>query len=308
MMQLDVPVTATLGTLITALVLASAITWGLRLRRPDGDWTELIARIRSWWVIVIGAAVALLVGEVLVLLVLALVSYLALKEYLSVIPTRRVDRWVMLVAYLAIPIQWYWIATQQYGLFIVWVPVYLFVAVSVVMVLRGETTGFLRSIGTLFWGLMTTVFAIGHMAYIYVLPNEASTGAGLLLMLLILAQGNDVAQYLWGRSVGRHKLAPTVSPNKTVEGFLGGAVTTIALAALIGPLLTPLPWFGALAAGAIIAVVGVFGDLTVSAVKRDLDVKDTGSLIAGHGGILDRVDSLIFAAPLFFHFVRYFYY
>lgn len=108
--------------------------------------------------------------------------------------------------------------------------------------------------------------------------------------------------------LGRHRLAPSVSPNKTVEGFLGGAATTIALAVVLGPLLTPLSWPMSLAAGAIISVSGVLGDLTVSAVKRDLGVKDTGMMIAGHGGVLDRIDSLIFAAPLFFHFVRYFYY
>lgn len=307
-MNIDPRVAITLAALLAVLIVAQSALWTLRRAKPDKDWTELSARIRSWWIIVLGASLALLLNSTVVLIALALVSYLALKEYFSMIPTRRVDRWVMLVAYLAIPTQWWWIATHQYGLFIVWVPVYLFILVSAVMVVRGATSGFLRSLGTLFFGMMISVFTIGHIAYLYVLPGHESTGAGLLLALLVLAQGNDVAQYLWGRMFGRHKLAPSVSPSKTVEGFLGGAATTIALAAGTGPLLTPLSLPMSLAAGAIIAVSGVLGDLTVSAVKRDLGVKDTGMMIAGHGGVLDRADSLIFAAPLFFHFVRYFYY
>jgi phosphatidate cytidylyltransferase len=144
-----------------------------------------------------------------------------------------------------------------------------------------------------------------------VLPDEAQPGpggAGLVLTLLILTQGNDVAQYCWGRMLGRRRIAPSVSPNKTVEGFLGGLLTTIVVAALLAPLLTPMPWTMALWVGALLAVMGFLGDLSVSAVKRDIGLKDTGNLIPGHGGILDRIDSLMFTAPLMFHIMRYFYY
>jgi phosphatidate cytidylyltransferase len=169
------------------------------------------------------------------------------------------------------------------------------------MVLRGETAGYLHALGTLFWGLMICVFAIGHVAYLYMLP----TGAGLLLALLVLTQGNDVAQYIWGRALGRRRIAPAVSPNKTVAGFLGGLLTTAVLAVLVVPVLTPLSWPVALAIGPLVAVSGFLGDLAMSAVKRDIGIKDTGRLIPGHGGVLDRVDSLIFTAPIFFHLVRY---
>lgn len=307
-MSIDPTVGFTVAAMVGILVVAEIVVFGLRRVAPGVERTELTQRIRSWWVIVLAGGVALVLDTTVVLILLALVSYLALKEYLSMIPTRRADRIVLLVAYLAIPTQWVWIAVRDYGIFIVWVPVYLFIAIPSVMVLRGETAGFLRALGTMFWGAMLSVFAIGHVAYLYVLPGDESSGAGLLLMLLLLTQGNDVAQYLWGRVLGRRRVAPTVSPNKTVEGFLGGLVTTTVVATVIGPLLTPLSWPMSLAAGAILAVTGFLGDLTVSAVKRDLGVKDTGSLIPGHGGVLDRVDSLIFAAPLFFHFVHYFYY
>lgn len=295
-------VVGTLGALACVLVIAEIAL--LRVRRQNRG--ELSRRIRSWWVIVLGTGLALLLGTVGVLVALALVSYLALKEYFSVVPIRQGDRVVLLVAYLAIPTQWWWISQHAYGLFIIWVPVYLFILLPSVMVLRGETAGFLRALGILFWGLMICVFAIGHVAYLYVLSADA--GAGLLLTLLVLTQGNDVAQYLWGRTLGRHRIAPTVSPHKTVEGFLGGLLTTTVLAVVIGPLLTPLTWPVALATGPLVAISGFLGDLAMSAVKRDIGIKDTGRLIPGHGGVLDRVDSLIFTAPLFFHLVRYVYY
>jgi phosphatidate cytidylyltransferase len=291
----------TLGALVGVLAIAEVVLRRVRHRRPANDYGELTRRIRSWWVIVLATGGALFLGPAGVLVGLALVSYLALKEYFSVVPIRQGDRVVLLVAYLAIPTQWWWIGQHAYGLFIIWVPVYLFIILPSVMVLRGETAGYLHALGTLFWGLMICVFAIGHVAYLSVLPD----GAGLLLALLVLTQGNDVAQYLWGRALGRRRIAPTVSPNKTVEGFLGGLLTTTVLAVSVGPLLTPLSWPVALATGPLVAVSGFLGDLAMSAVKRDIGIKDTGRLIPGHGGVLDRVDSLIFAAPLFFHLVRY---
>ena len=291
----------TFGGLGVALGIAEVVVFGLRRRQPERDHVELTRRIRSWWVILLATGVALLLGTAGVLVACALVSYLALKEYFSVVPIRPGDRVVLLMAYLAIPTQWWWISQHAYGLFIIWVPVYLFILLPSVMALRGETAGYLHALGTLFWGLMICVFAIGHVAYLYMLP----AGAGLLLALLVLTQGNDVAQYVWGRAIGRRRIAPAVSPNKTVEGFLGGLLTTTVLAVTIVPLLTPLSWPVALAVGPLVAISGFLGDLAMSAVKRDIGIKDTGRLIPGHGGVLDRVDSLIFTAPIFFHLVRY---
>jgi phosphatidate cytidylyltransferase len=173
----------------------------------------------------------------------------------------------------------------------------MFLFLPLALLVTGQTDGFLRAAGTLHWGLMTMVFAIGHAAYLLALPdsgNPAAGSAGLLLFLIFLTQFNDVAQYVWGKLFGRRKVAPAVSPNKTVEGLLGGVLTTTVLAWLIAPHLTPLVSWQAPAA-----------DVTISALKRDLGVKDSGSLIPGHGGVLDRVDSLTFTAPLFFHYIYY---
>jgi phosphatidate cytidylyltransferase len=300
-----------LGGIAATLALATSVATLLARMHPGTNYTELIQRIRSWWVMVGLFALAMVLSRTISLVFFAFVSFLALKEYLSLIPTRRADRRVLLWAYAAIPVQYLWIAKSWYGMFIIFIPVYVFLFLPMRMVLIGETKEFLRAAGTLHWGLMTTVFCLSHIAYLLVLPsagNPVAGGAGLVLYLVFLTQFNDVAQYVWGKTTGRHHVTPTVSPNKTWEGLIGGVVTTSALAILLAHWLTPLTTAESVIAGLLIGLSGFFGDVTVSALKRDLGVKDSGSLIPGHGGILDRVDSLTYTAPLFFHFVYYLHY
>ena len=304
------------------LLVASAVSIALIKLKPQKNWSELRARIRTWWVIAGLVAGSLLLSPQAAIWFFALVSFLALKEFFSLIPTRRADRRVMFWAYAAIPVQYAWIATGQYGMFIIFVPVYLFLLLPTRMILIGETKGFLQAIATVQWGLMGTVFFLSHATYLLVLnigehprvtpawPDDQVShypGPGLLLLLLILTQSNDVAQFMWGKSFGKHKISPTVSPNKTVEGFLGGLGTTVFLATLLGPAMTMFDYPRAAIAGLIIGVTGLLGDLNISALKRDLGVKDAGATLPGHGGVLDRIDSLIFTAPVFFHFVRFCY-
>jgi phosphatidate cytidylyltransferase len=297
--------------LFSILVAASLVVWALRRARPERDLGELVLRVKSWWVMASVFTLAMVLSPRASVVFLGLMSFLSLKEYLSLIPTRRADRRVLFWAYLAIPLQYLWVAIGWYGMFIVFIPVYVFLLLPMRMVLIGETSGFLRSAGTLHWGLMMTVFNLSHVAYLLALPaaqNPAGGGAGLVLTLVFLTQFNDVAQYVWGKSFGRHKVIPKVSPNKTWEGLLGGLATTIGLASLVGPWLTPLTRPEAVLFGLMIGLGGFIGDVTISAVKRDLGIKDTGALIPGHGGILDRVDSLTYTAPLFFHVLRYLHY
>jgi phosphatidate cytidylyltransferase len=292
------------------LAAASAIVFTIS-RRSQKDMSELVQRTVSWWVMVAIFTIAFLVSSTISIIVFALVSFLALKEYFSMIPTRRADRRVLFWAYLSIPLQYFWVYDGYYGMFAVFIPVYMFLFLPFASLLSQQTDGFLRSVGTLNWGLMLCVFSISHAAFLLILPatpGNATGGPGLLLFLIFLTQFNDVAQYTWGKLFGRHKIIPGVSPNKTWEGFLGGVATTFVLALLTAPLVTPFDLLQAAAAGLLIPVAGFVGDVTVSALKRDLGVKDTGSLIPGHGGILDRIDSLTYTAPLFFHFTRYFYY
>jgi phosphatidate cytidylyltransferase len=293
------------------LALASLISIALVRAKPERDYTELRLRIKTWWLIVAVFAVAVLFNRTVSVTVLGFVSFLAFKEYLSLVPTRRADHRVLFWAYLAIPIQFYWVWMGWYGMFIIFIPVFMFLVLPMRMILIGETQGFLRAIGTLHWGLMITVFGLSHAAFMLVLPaeiNPAGGAMGLLIYLVFLTEINDVAQYLWGKSFGKRKISPKVSPNKTVAGFLGGLLTTTALAVVLAPFLTPLARYEALGAGVLIGLGGFVGDVTISALKRDIGVKDSGSLLPGHGGILDRLDSLTYTAPLFFHYVYYLHY
>jgi phosphatidate cytidylyltransferase len=295
------------GVLAVATAAASTFaSW-----RPQRDYRELLARVWTWWLMIGVFSIALMLGRTAMLVFLGLVSFLALKEYLSVIPTRRSDRRVLLWAYLAIPVQYYWVGTEWYGMFVIFIPIYMFLLLPLPMLVVGETQGFLKAIGTLHWGLMATVFSVSHAAFLLVLPsagNPMGGGAGLLLFLLILTETNDVAQYVWGKTLGRFKVVPKVSPGKTWEGLVGGVATTAALSAALAPWLTPLTLQHAIIVGLLLGAAGFVGDITISAIKRDLGIKDSGAMLPGHGGILDRLDSLTYTAPVFFHFVRYFYF
>jgi phosphatidate cytidylyltransferase len=300
-----------LAGIAALLVLATVVTRILKLRNPEADYRELTQRIHAWWVMVAIFAVALGLGPRWSIGFFAFVSFLALKEYLSLIPTRRSDRRVLFWAYLTIPVQYWWIAQGYFAMFTLFIPVWGLFIVSTRMVLVQDTHDFLRAVGTLQWGMMTMVFALSHVAYLLVLPAQSGgpgDGASLVVYLVLLTELNDVAQYVWGKSFGKRKIVPQVSPGKTFEGLLGGIVTTTVMAVLLAPLLTPLDRWDAFAAGLIIGMGGFLGDITISSVKRDIGVKDSGTLIAGHGGVLDRVNSLMATGPLFFHFIRFFYY
>jgi phosphatidate cytidylyltransferase len=306
MNALTPPVRLVLGGILGLLIVSSAVTWWLVRKGPAEKYAELAARVKSWWVMVAVFVIAIAIDRRLSIGFFALISFLALKEYLSLIPTRRADRRVLFWAYLSIPVQYYWVYQGWYGMFIVFIPVWVMMLISARMVLIGETRDFLRAVGTIQWGLMLMVFSISHQAYLLVL--DPRRGAALVLYLVVLTQLNDVSQYVWGKTFGRHKVVPTVSPNKTVEGLIGGILTTTALSLLLAPLLTPLDRLDSVAAGLMIGAGGFLGDITIGSVKRDIGVKDAGSMLPGHGGVLDRINSLTYTAPLFFHFLRFYYY
>lgn len=299
-----------LGGIVAVLVVASLIVAWMRRGDAAGRHVELAARVRSWWVLVGVFAVAIAFRRGVAIAFFAVLSFVALKEYLSLVPTRRADRRVLFWVYLCVPLQFWWVWRQWYPMFLIFIPVWAFLFIAMRMVLRGETRDFLRAVGTIHWGLMTMVFGLSHLAYLLVLPDSrpgVAHGAALLLYVVLLTQLNDVLQYLWGRSIGRHRIIASVSPNKTLEGLVGGALTTTVIAVVLAPWLTPLTLTDSIAAGLMIGFGGFIGDVTISAVKRDIGVKDSGALIPGHGGILDRIDSLLFTGPLFFHFMAYFY-
>lgn len=299
-------VATALAAVFALLLVATAFAWPQRKKKH-----ELWLRTRTWWVIIALLGLSIALPSWVPIALFGLISFLAFKEFVTLIPTRRADHRVLLWAYLAIPLQYYWVSIAWYGMFIIFIPVYIFLALPLRMVLAGETQGFIKAAGTVHWGLMIAVFSLSHAAYLLALPaaqNPVAGGDGLLLFLLLLTEINDVGQYCSGKLLGKHKVIPKVSPNKTVEGLIGGVVITTAVAVLAAPFLTPLVWYEAAGVGFVLALAGFAGDVTISAVKRDLKLKDSGTLLPGHGGILDRVDSLTFTAPLFFHAIYFLHY
>lgn len=296
--------------IVAVLIISTIITIIMKQKNNSSGLKEVEMRIRSWWIMFIIFTFALIIHSTISLIFMALLCFLALKEYFSLIPFNRAHRLVLFWAYMTIPIQFLLIYFGLYGMFIVFIPVYMFLLIPIQAIIVGETKNFLRSIATVQWGVMLMVFGLSHLAFLLVLPGreESVAGAGLVLFLVVLTQANDVAQFIWGKMLGKKKIVPKVSPNKTWAGFIGGVLTTTVLAVILAPLITPFSLFASIIAGLYIGLTGFIGDVNISALKRDLNIKDTSAIIPGHGGILDRVDSLTYTAPLFFHFTRYFYF
>jgi phosphatidate cytidylyltransferase len=178
------------------------------------------------------------------------------------------------------------------------------------MVMASNVEGFLKNLAVIQYGLMSTVYALGYLGLLAIIPmqyNPKGGAIGLLFFILVFTVSNDFIQMFSGKLFGKHKIIPKVSPNKTWEGLIGGVIGSTLLAVIMGVLLTPFSVPQLVFAGIVLSIFGFFGDVTMSAIKRDLGVKDTSTLIPGHGGILDRLDSLLFTAPLFFHYFAYTY-
>jgi len=298
-----------LGGVLVLLTLGAIAAIVLPRIRPGKDFSDLRQRTKSWWVMAPLLAAALLLGWQAATALFCVISFIALREFLSLAPMRREDRYVILAAYLAVAVNYAFIAADQYGIYLVFIPVYCFMIAPFLMAGIGQTKGFLSTAATIHWGLVSCVYAIGYVAFLMRIPasNHLPAGpAGLVFLLLAATETNDVAQYVWGKLLGRHKITPRVSPNKTWEGFLGGWITTAALIWFAGPYLAPLHGAGRAWIAGTLPLAGFAGDVTMSAIKRDIGVKDTSALIPGHGGMLDRADSLTFTAPLYFHLLAFF--
>lgn len=275
--------------------------------KPSWNISELRARTKSWWVMSSIFIIATMFSNTISFIAIAFLSFVAFRELYSILGFRDSDRYAILWAYFSIPVQYFLAYIGWYGAFIIFIPVIMFLLLPLRLVIKGDTRGILKSMSSMHWILMLTVFGISHMAYFLSLPqipNFNNGGRGLLLFLVFLTEINDVLQFTFGKLFGKHKIIPTVSPNKTWEGFFGGLISTTIIGYFLG-FLTPLSTFEVLFASFIIAFAGFSGDIVISSIKRDIGVKDTSEAIPGHGGILDRIDSLSFTAPAFFHFVYY---
>jgi phosphatidate cytidylyltransferase len=299
------------GGIVGVLALASVTGWILKAKlaagAPHGVIDNLNARVKAWWLMVAVLSLALLAGKTGVVVLFGFASFVALREYATIAPTRRGDHAALLLAFfVVIPFQYFLVWMEWYGLYSIFIPVYGFLVMPAIAALRGDVTNFMQRAATLQWGLMICVFCISHVPALLTLgiPGYEGRNAFLLVFLILIVQSSDVLQYVWGKLFGRTRIAPQVSPSKTVAGFVGGVACTTALGASLW-WITP---FTPLQAGVItlaLALMGFLGGLVMSAIKRDRGVKDWGTMIEGHGGMLDRLDSVCFSAPIFFHIVRY---
>ena len=267
-------------SLLIIFVIGNLVPYIVARWQPDKDFAKIRHRLRTWLLIVaiIGICLALSINTMIGFL--GFVSYLALKEFFSMTPTRKADRRVLFFAYLSVIVQYVLAGMNWYGMFMVFIPVIMFIWLPTRMWLIGKTEGFLRAAGTLHWGLMVTVFCLSHMAILLVFqPSEESritpqvpseigkqfVGPGLLVFLILLTELNDFFHEVWGNALGFTKVSPTVSPRKTYGGLFGGAASTILVAVIIGPWLTLLDIPRSLIAGLLIASAGFAGDLCMSA-------------------------------------------
>lgn len=299
-------------------------------------------RIRAWWLLCAVLLAAFWLGREATVVLFGLLSFWALREFITLTPTRMADhRALFWVFFLFTPLQYVLIGINRYPLYSIVIPVYAFLFIPARIALAGDYKRYLERCAKIQAGLMICVYCLSYApAILYLdiadppaaqadesMPGEVRVrpaaaeklarakaainqgryggqNARLLFFFLLVVTLGDAFRYVSERLIGKHVIAPAISPTRTWEGFLGGA----GCATLFGTLMwlaTPFNPLQAAAMSMLIAIMGFAGSMTMSAIKRDRGVKDYGTLIEGHGGVLDRIDSTCFAAPIFFHVTRY---
>jgi phosphatidate cytidylyltransferase len=300
------------GGVIVLLAVASLIGALLSARAKSDEKRAVIdnlnARTKAWWVMVAVFGVAFVMGRTTTLVLFALASFFALREFITLTPTRPGDHLPLVLSFFVlIPLQYALIGHDQYGTFAILIPVYAFLLLPAIAAFAADTEDFLARSAKLQWAIMLCIYCISYAPALMLLNIPGYENNALLLFYLVLVvQLSDVMQYVFGKLFGRTKLAPKVSPSKTVEGLIGGGLSAAAIGAAMW-WITPFTWLESLGMSMLIVIMGFLGGLTLSAVKRSLGAKDWGLMIEGHGGMLDRMDSVCFAAPVFFHVTRFFF-
>lgn len=304
---------AVLAGIAAVLVTASLIGWVLAMTVKTEGGQRVVAnlnsRTKSWWVMAAVMLGALAMGPAGTVTIFACISFLALREFITATPTRRADHQSLFAAFfIVLPYQYWLVHTAWKGMFLILIPVYAFVLLPTLTVLRGDATDFLERAARTQWGLMVCVYFISYIPMLlYLDAGKLPMGnAGLIIFLVCIVQGSDVLQYVWGKLCGRTPVSPRLSPKKTVEGLVLGVLSASALGAAMHRLTPCTPW-QAFGLSLVLCVMGFIGGLVMSAIKRERGIKDWGTLIEGHGGMMDRIDSLCFSAPVFFHLLNYFF-
>jgi len=293
------------------LVVASVIGYVLKASvahgRPHGVIDNLNTRIKAWWAMVLVTGFAFLFGREGVTLLFLFASFVALHEFIAPAGGRRDDRPAVAAAlFIVLPAQYLFAYLGWFEPLSIFIPAYAFLFLPAIEILARATGQIPGRNEKIQWGLAICVYCISYVPALMALDIPGYEGRGLLLIvfLVLVAQSSDVLQYVWGMLAGRRKVAPVVSPSKTWEGLIGGVASSTTLGAALY-WITPFTLTQAALMALAINVMGFLGGLAMSAIKRHRGVKDWGRMIEGHGGMLDRLDSLVFAAPVFFYLTRY---
>jgi len=292
-------------------------------------------RVRTWWMMMSILVASFFLGNIGAVVLFFFVSFWALREFITMTPTRGGDHRTLFWVFFAFtPLQYVLVGMNQYSLFSIVIPVYASLFIPARIAISGDKKRFLERSAKIQLGLLICVYSLSYTPAILQLeltanhddtvwgaekpeaetsedtPEEPAGGAGkpfgLLAFFVLITQAGDVLQYGWGKLVGRRIIAPQINANRSWEGLIGGVCST----SLLGSLLwwvTPFEIWEAALMSMIIAIMGFAGGMTMSAIKRDRGVQDYGTLVQGHLGVLDRIDSLCFAAPVFYHLTKLFF-
>ncbi len=320
---LDTPTRWLLGTVLVVLGAASLVSRFLR-RQPEGTVNPALARlfnlrVRAWWMMCAILIAGFIFGYVATVVLFGIVSFMALREFITMTPTRRGDHRALFWVFLAVtPLQYVLVGFGEdaYKIYSIFIPVYGSLLIPARIAISGDPKWFLERSAKIQFGLLICVYALSYAPALLDLslrvpdadgnlqPWQGSR-PGLLFYFVLLVQLNDVLQYVWGKLVGKHVIAPKVNSNRTWEGFCGGVASTTLFGVLLSGV-TPFGLWGSAFMAMIVSVMGFAGGMTMSAIKRDRGVADYGTLVQGHHGLLDRIDSLCFSAPVFFHLTPFF--
>jgi phosphatidate cytidylyltransferase len=335
------------GGVLLLLGAASGLVQFLK-RRPDISVDPAIvqtfrSRVRAWWILFTVLIAAFFMGTTATVVLFWGISFWALREFITLTPTRLGDHRTLFFVFLIFPLlQYLFVGLEYYGIYSVVIPVYAFLIIPAGIALAGDPKRFLERTAKIQVGLLICVYCLSYTPALLTLRLNPSASAGvekkaeaagesaaetpvappedildaagrwrLLFFFVLMVQLSDALQYLWAQSPRKHVIAPQINPTRTWEGLLGGTASAILLGFFLWwatPFRGTSWWMAGVISGVmsgVISVMGFCGGLTMSAIKRDRGVKDYGTLIEGHGGLLDRIDSICFAAPVFFHCTRW---
>jgi phosphatidate cytidylyltransferase len=295
------------GLLGTATVVGQIVQRQPHLGLNAAALTTFNRRVRVWWIFYALLLVAFF-SPALTVAIFGLMSFEALREFITLTPTRRADHralfWTLI---FFTPMQYIFVAYNYYALYSIFIPVYAFLFIPARVAMAGDYKRFLERVAKIQSGLLICVYCLSFApALLYLDIADATIGAKarLLFFFVTMALLSEAFQFIWSQLYGRHVIAPTINATRTWEGLVGGSAST-ALAGMVLWWATPFEqlWQAAFMA-MVVAIMGFAGAMTMSAIKRDRGVRDYGTLVEGHGGVLDRIDAICFAAPVFYHITR----